>query len=134
MSHTASGTFDVKLTPDKDGSPFGDPNWGHLWIDKQFFGDLQGTSKGQMLSIRTATKGSAGYVAMERVEAELKGRSGTFYLQHSGTMSGGAQHLSLSVVPDSGSGQLLGLSGNMKIIIEDGKHRYSFAYSLPDPD
>jgi hypothetical protein len=101
-------------------------------IDKQFHGDLQGTSKGQMLTAGTAVKGSAGYVAIERVNGTLRGRSGTFILQHTGTMTRGTPQLSVTVVPDSGTDQLVGLTGTMNIVIApDGKHSYDFAYALP---
>src|SRR5271165_4091355 len=98
-------------------------------IDKQFHGDLEGTSKGEMLGAMTEVKGSAGYVAIERVTGTLNGRSGTFVLQHSGTMTRGTQHMTITVVPDSGTGGLAGISGSMTIIIkEGGKHFYEFEY------
>jgi hypothetical protein len=95
-------------------------------------GDLEATSKGQMLTAGTPAKGSAGYVAIERVSGTLHGRTGTFILQHSGTMTRGALQLSITVVPDSGTGQLTGLTGKMDIQITDGKHSYDVAYTLPD--
>ena len=101
-------------------------------IDKQFHGDLEGTSQGQMLSAGTSTKGSAGYVAIERIAGTLHGRAGTFVLQHSGTMTRGAPELSVTVVPDSGTGQLVGLSGKLNIKIADGKHSYEFDYALTE--
>jgi hypothetical protein len=100
-------------------------------IDKQFHGDLEATSKGQMLTAGTEVQGSAGYVAIERVSGTLGGRSGTFALQHSGTMTRGEPQLSITVVPDSGTGQLVGLAGTMLITIADGKHSYGFDYTLP---
>lgn len=127
MTH-ASGTFEVKLTPQGDKS--GDASLGRMTIDKQFHGDLEGTSKGEMLTVGTAVKGSAGYVAIERVAGTLQGRSGSFALQHSGTMMRGAPQLTISVVPDSGTGQLASLAGTMTIQITDGKHSYRFAYTL----
>src|SRR6202167_6102221 len=100
----ASGAFDVKLTP--QAAEAGDAGLGRMTIDKQFHGDLEGTSKGFMLSSAAAVvKGSGGYVAMERVTGTLKGRTGSFVLQHSGTMNRGAPQLSVTVVPDSGTGQ-----------------------------
>lgn len=124
---SASGTFDVKLTPvEASGSPI-----GAMLIDKTFHGDLEGKSLGQMLAVRTAVSGSAGYVAMERVDGTLDGRRGTFALQHSGTMDKGAQSLSVTVVPDSGTADLAGLTGTMNIAIEGGRHEYTFRYSLP---
>ncbi len=126
----ATGTFKVKLTPQPadahaDGKPL-----GRLTIDKEFQGDLTATSVGQMLSAMTAVKGSAGYVALERVTGTLDGRSGTFVLQHSGTMNRGAESLSLGVVPDSGTDGLEGLHGSMQIIIEGGVHSYVFDYEV----
>jgi hypothetical protein len=104
-------------------------------LDKQFHGDLEATSKGQMLAAGTAVQGSAGYVAMERVTGTLNGRSGTFVLQHSGTMNRGAPHLTLTVVPDSGTGELEGLAGSMTIDRAEGKHSYGFEYTLgPEGD
>jgi hypothetical protein len=105
---------------------------GRMTIDKQFHGDLEATSKGQMLTAMTETKGSAGYVAVERVTGRLHGRSGTFALQHSGTMTRGVPQLTITVVPDSGTGQLVGLTGKMMINITDGKHSYDFEYTLPE--
>lgn len=126
---TASGTFDVKLTPQDDKSE--DTLLGRMTIDKQFHGDLDATSKGQMLTAMTATKGSAGYVAIEKVSGTLHERKGTFVLQHTGTMTRGEPGLSVTVVPDSATGELLGLTGKMTIKIEDGKHYYEFQYTLP---
>ncbi len=128
MSH-ATGPFDVKLTPQDDKL---DPTLARMIIDKQFHGDLEATSKGTMLSAGTAVKGSAGYVAIELVTGTLRGRTGTFVLQHSATMNRGVPSLSITVVPDSGTGQLVGLTGTMNIIIADGKHSYDFSYTLPE--
>jgi len=130
MSRHASGTFDVKLSPQALSDPGADPALGRMSIDKQFYGDLEGTSKGEMLSAGTAVKGSAGYVAIERVSGTLHGRSGAFVLQHSGTMTRGAPQLTITVVPDSGTDQLVGLAGTMSIKISDGKHSYEFEYTL----
>jgi len=127
----ASGTFEVKLTPQPADDYADGAALGRLSIDKQFYGDLEATSKGQMLTGVTDVKGSAGYVAIERVSGTLAGRSGTFVLQHSGTMTRGAPHLTITVVPDSGTDQLVGLSGTMMIDIADGKHSYGFEYTLP---
>jgi Protein of unknown function (DUF3224) len=132
MKH-ASGTFEVKLTPQADDQ-VGDPTVGRMSIEKLFQGDLEGTSKGQMLAVMTEVKGSAGYVAMERVSGTLGGRSGTFALQHSGTMTRGEAQLTVTVVPDSGTGQLAGLSGKMSINIADGQHSYEFDYTLAGVD
>jgi hypothetical protein len=132
VTSRASGTFDVKLIPQEDESG-ADAGLGRMSIDKQFHGDLEGTSKGFMLSsAATVVKGSGGYVAMERVTGTLKGRTGSFVLQHSGTMTRGTPHLSVTVVPDSGTGQLEGVTGAMTIKIDEGKHSYEFDYLLPE--
>jgi hypothetical protein len=131
MTQRASGPFDVKLTPLAPEAGMEGTDIGRMVFDKKFHGDLQATSQGQMLSIRNMTLGSGGYVAMERVTGTLHGRAGTFALQHSGTMTRGEPHLDLTVVPDSGTGELTGLTGAMKIIIADGKHSYEFDYTLP---
>lgn len=132
--NNAHGTFDVKLAPQTPSDP-SEGAVGRMTIDKQFQGDLMASSKGEMLAIMSSTvKGSAGYVAMEKVTGALQGRQGTFALQHSGTMNRGAQSLTLTVVPDTGTGDLAGLSGAMKIIITDGKHFYDFDYTItPTP-
>ena len=127
----ANGTFEVKVTPQTAEDNSQDAMLGRMSLDKQFHGDLQGASKGQMLTAGTAVKGSAGYVAMERVSGVLHGRSGTFILQHTGTMTRGALQLSITVVPDSGTDQLIGLAGTMTITVADGKHSYEFTYTLP---
>lgn len=128
----ATGTFEVKLTPQPSEEKTDDNTLGRMTIEKQIHGDLEATSKGQMLTAGTPVKGSAGYVAIERVSGTLHGRAGTFTLQHTGTMNRGAFQLSITVVPDSGTGQFTGLTGKMDIKIADGKHSYDFAYSLPD--
>ena len=130
MSQRATGAFDVKVVPQKPDTQIARAaNLGRLTIDKRFHGDLEGISKGEMLAAHTETKGSAGYVAMERVTGTLKGRSGSFVLQHSGTMARGAQSASISVVPDSGTGELRGLSGKMVInVTADGAHSYEFEF------
>lgn len=133
MTAHASGTFEVKVNAQKaDNKEAESAGLSRLSLDKQFHGDLEGTSKGEMLSMITEVKGSAGYVAIERVSGTLQGRSGTFVLQHSGTMTRGTPQLSVTVVPDSGTGQLVGLAGKMAIKIENGKHFYEFAYTLPE--
>jgi hypothetical protein len=125
----AIGTFDVKVTSQAAGDG-ADADVGRMTLDKQFHGDLEGTSKGVMLAASTSVKGSAGYVAMEKVTGTLKGRNGSFVLQHSGTMTRGVPQLMVRVVPDSGTGQLVGLAGTMTIKIADGKHSYDFEYTL----
>jgi uncharacterized glyoxalase superfamily protein PhnB len=103
---------------------------GRFSLDKRFHGDLDGVSKGEMLSAGTSVKDSAGYVAIERVSGELHGRTGTFALQHFGVMTRGAPSLTLTVVPDSGTGELTGLAGRMAILIEGGNHSYAFDYAI----
>jgi hypothetical protein len=132
MMH-AHGTFDVKLTPqpsqdDTEGSTI----LGRMLIEKQFHGDLEGVSKGQMLTGMTEVKGSGVYVAIEQVKGTLQGRSGSFILHHLGVMLRGAPQLNVSVVQDSGTGALTGIEGTMTIIITDGKHSYDFDYTLPE--
>ncbi len=129
MTTRASGTFEVRLSPQVDGEEAG-ASLGRLLIDKSFGGDLEATSKGQMLAFRSGVEGSAGYVALERVEGTLSGRAGSFVLQHSGTMERGAQSLSITVVPDSGAGELAGLAGRMNIAFAEGRHSYEFDYTL----
>ena len=126
----AAGTFEVKLAPQSLADSQADPLLGRLAIDKQFSGDLQGTSKGEMLSARTAIDNSAGYVAIERVTGTLSGKKGSFVLQHSGTMTRGEQRLEITVVPDSGTGELVGLTGTMSIKIDGKKHSYELTYSI----
>lgn len=132
MTHHASGTFEVKLNPLPLDDKAADSTLARFSIDKQFHGALEGASKGEMLSAGTAVKGSAGYVAMEHVSGTLDGRTGAFALQHTGVMNRGAAQLSVTVVPDSGTGQLAGLSGKMNILIDAGKHSYDFEYTLPE--
>ena len=126
MTMHASGEFEVKLNPLAGY----DAAVGRMSIDKQFLGDLQATSKGEMLAVSGDVEGSAGYVAMERVSGALHGRAGTFALQHTGVMTRGEPGLTVTVVPDSGTDQLVGLAGKMDIIIADGKHLYEFEYTL----
>jgi hypothetical protein len=125
------GAFEVRLTPQSLEALAQEPTLGVLSIDKRFFGDLDAHSTGVMLSAGTGVDGSAGYVAIERVSGTLQGRSGSFVLQHSGTMNRGAPELTIAVVPDSGTEQLAGLAGSMTIAIVDGKHSYDFSYTLP---
>jgi hypothetical protein len=127
----ASGSFDVKLvpqgTPDKaEGSTL-----ARMSLDKQYHGGLEATAKGEMLTAGTDVQGSAGYVAIERITGSLNGRTGSFVLQHSGTLTRGAPVQNITVVPDSGSGQLVGITGTLMVIIEGGKHSYEFEYALP---
>ena len=126
-----TGSFDIKLNP-IEGYAKGKHGvqLSRMSLDKTFHGELEATSKGEMLSAMTPIKGSAGYVAIEQVNGSLSGKSGSFVLQHFGTMKRGADRLILEVVPDSGTGELEGLTGSMAINIEDGKHEYIFEYEL----
>lgn len=131
MTRHVEGTFDVKNTPlAADDATTGTPI-GRFGLDKQFHGDLDATSKGEMLSAGDPAKGAAGYVAIEHVTGTLNGHKGAFALQHFGTMEGGSFKLSVAVVPGSGSGELAGLAGTMTITIAAGKHSYTFDYALP---
>ncbi|ODU76048.1 MAG: hypothetical protein BGP10_10895 [Rhodanobacter sp. 68-29] len=129
MTMQATGTFTVKLEPQSPAHA--DSGLGRMGIDKQFSGDLEAHSLGEMLAFRSAVDGSAGYVAMERVTGTLHGRRGAFVLQHSGTMDRGTPTLTVLVVPDSGTDELAGLTGALAIHIDaQGGHSYSFDYSL----
>jgi len=128
MTQHATGTFEVKLTPQDDKSA--DKSLGRMTIEKQWHGDLEGTSSGQMLTGGDVTKGSAGYVAIEKVAGMLTGRKGSFILQHSATMTAGKGDVTITVVPDSGTDELRGISGKLMIKIENGKHFYDFEYAI----
>jgi len=130
MPTRAAGPFEVKLTPVPLAHAEQDPALARMKIDKQFRGDLEAVSLGEMLSAGSPAKGSAGYVALERVTGTLHGRTGSFVLQHTATMDRGAASLSITVVPGSGTGELLGLAGAMNIVIEGGRHSYEFDYTL----
>ncbi|MCU1294664.1 MAG: hypothetical protein JWP08_3514 [Bryobacterales bacterium] len=132
MTMRAKGEFDVKLAPLPLDDQSADPTLGRLSINKQFHGDLEATSKGEMLSAGSGVKGSAGYVAIERVTGSLHGRTGSFVLQHSGSMNRGLSQLSIAVVADSGTGDFAGLEGKMMIDIADGKHSYDFEYKFSE--
>jgi hypothetical protein len=133
MATKASGTFDVKMSPQPQDDKVGDPTVGRMSLEKTFHGDLEGTSKGQMLTGGTDVEGSGVYVAIERVTGTLRGRRGTFALHHTGVMTRGTPQLTITVVPDSGTGELVGLAGKLGITIADGKHSYDFEYTLPNP-
>jgi hypothetical protein len=127
----ASGPFEVKLVPQPAALGIEPANLGRQTLDKQFHGELEATSLGEMLSAMGEVQGSAGYVAIERVTGTLHGKRGSFVLQHAGTMDRGVPQLSITVVPDSGTDALTGLTGSMRIQIEQGKHFYVFEYTLP---
>jgi hypothetical protein len=127
----ASGSFDVSVTPLANADVSSDPLLGRFLLIKKFSGDLDASARGHMLSAGTATKGSAGYVAIDHITGTLQGRKGSFVLQHSGSMKRGAPTLSVMVVPDSGTGELTGITGTLSINIVEGKHFYDFLYSIP---
>jgi len=129
----ATGEFDVKMLPQAEDKA-GGSTLGRLTLEKAFRGALEGTGRGEMLTAMTDVKGSAAYVAVERVTGVLEGRRGTFALVHRGTMTRGAQALEIAIVPDSGTGELAGIEGTLAIDIRDRKHYYTLRYRLPgDP-
>ena len=131
MTERATGPFDVKITPQSEDKAEG-AALGRMSLDKTFHGDLTATSRGEMLTAMGTVQGSAVYVAIERVKGSLHGRTGTFALAHKGTMTRGTQHLTIDIVPDSGTDQLTGITGSMTIRIEaGGKHFYELSYTLP---
>jgi hypothetical protein len=128
MSRRAAGAFEVKMTREPEGE---ESAIGRFALDKNYHGALEATSRGQMLSAGAVDKGSAGYVAIEIVRGTLDGRSGSFALQHGGTMMRGSARLTIDVVPDSGTDELEGLTGAMTIRVENGRHEYELDYALP---
>jgi hypothetical protein len=128
----ASGSFEVKLAPQAPDGKHEGTTLGRMSLEKQYHGDLEATARGEMLTAMTGVKGSGSYVAIERVKGALHGRSGSFVLQHIGTMTRGEPQLSISVVPDSGAGRLVGIAGRMTITIAEGKHSYQLTYTLPE--
>jgi len=129
MTQHATGTFEVKLTPQDDKT--GDSSMGRMAFEKQWQGELQGSSTGQMLTGGDVKTGSAGYVAMEKFTGSVKGRKGTLIFQHSAAMASGKGDLTITVVPSSGTDELKGITGKLTIKIENGKHFYDFEYALP---
>lgn len=127
----ASGSFEVKVQPLANADVSADPMLGRFLLTKTFTGDLDASALGHMLSAGTCVKGSAAYVAIDQVNGSLGGRKGGFVLQHSGSMKRGAPTLSVMVVPDSGTGELEGITGTLSINIVGGKHFYDFLYSFP---
>ena len=127
----ASGSFEVSMQPLANAEVSADPLLGRFLLTKKFSGDLDASARGHMLSAGTQVVGSAGYVAIDQVTGSLDGRKGSFVLQHSGSMKRGSPTLSVMVVPDSGTGELTGLTGTLNINIVEGKHFYDFLYSIP---
>jgi hypothetical protein len=120
------------VTPQAAEESVGDPSVGRMSLYKQFHGDLQAVARGQMLATMGEVKGSAAYVAIDRVTGSLHGRDGGFSIQHCGVMDRGVPQLSITIVPDSGAGELAGITGTMGIRIEDGQHFYDLEYELPE--
>ena len=131
MSAIAKGSFTVEMKPQSEPDSSDGVSLGRMSLDKRFEGDLVATGRGAMLTALTPVKGSAGYVAIERVSGTLHGRSGAFVFQHTGIMDRGSQQLSITVVPGSGTDALVGIAGTFKLTIVEGKHLYEFEYSLP---
>ena len=131
MTHIAKGSFNVQIQPQGEPSAADGVSLGRMSLDKTFEGDFAGTGRGEMLTAMTAVQGSAGYVAIERVSGILNGRRGSFVMQHGGTMTRGAPQLAISIVPDSGTGELAGIAGVFKLRQAEGKHFYEIEYTLP---
>jgi len=130
--HTAKGTFEVTITPQPHQDGVGDAAVGRMALAKIFAGEFSGTGNGQMLAYRSSVPGSAGYVAMEKVQGVMNGRTGSFIMQHNGTMNRGEPQLTISIVADSGTDGLAGIAGEMLLNIDQGKHYYEFRYTLPE--
>jgi len=128
----AKGTFEVTITPQPHQDGVGDVSVGRFAITKVFSGEMNGTANGQMLAYRSTVSGSAGYVAMEKVQGTLNGLQGSFIMQHNGSMNRGEPQLSIKIVADSGTDALTGISGEMLLNIDQGKHFYEFRYTLPE--
>nr|WP_295776476.1 DUF3224 domain-containing protein [Rhodoferax sp.] len=131
QQHIITGNFDVKFTPQAAAPAIEAAKLGRQTLDKTFHGDLSAHSLGEMLAAMTEVKGSAGYVALERVTGTLMGRQGSFVLMHTGVMNRGTPQLTVQVVPDSGTDELVGLVGQMDIQINAGQHVYTFDFTLP---
>jgi hypothetical protein len=131
MNGEARGSFEVKMTPASEERFPDGTSLGRYTLAKEIHGDLEATSRGEMLGGGTPVEGSAGYVAMERVKGSLHGRRGSFLLQHVGKMSkAGGYEMNIAVVPDSGTGELVGLAGRFEILLAGGRHDYRFEYSI----
>ena len=131
MAAHATGTFNVQMTPQASDDKTSGSTLGRLALAKQFHGDIEGDSTGEMLTAMTPVQGSAGYVAIERVTGLLHGKAGTFVLLHRGLMQAGKFDLGITIVPDSADGDLTGLAGTLAITVVDGKHSYDLEYTLP---
>ncbi len=126
-----TGTFEISMKAEPPYDTVDGVNLGRASFDKRFSGPLQATSVVQMLSARTPVENSAGYVAVERIVGMLEGRSGSFVVLQTGLMNRGEQSLTITIVPDSGTGELAGISGKMNIRIVDRQHHYELEYALP---
>lgn len=131
MTHRATGTFDVKVSPQSLAAADREAGMGRMLLEKQYHGDLEASATGEMLTGMGTVKGSAGYVAIERVEGTLQGRRGSFLLQHTGTMTRNTPNLAVQVIPDSGTDGLAGIAGTLTIRILEGRHEYDLDYTLP---
>jgi hypothetical protein len=132
MANQAAGSFTVSMNPATPAVRHGRTTLGRMVLDKQYCGDLVATATGEMLTAVTDTQGSASYVAIEQVSGVLLGRTGSFVMHHTGTMAGGANRLSIAIVPDSGTEELAGIAGELTIKVVEGKHQYELAFSLPE--
>jgi hypothetical protein len=132
VNQQARGTFEVNLKPAVEPDASEGVTLGRMSIDKTFHGNMTGTGRGEMLSAMTSVEGSAGYVAIERVRCTRHGCKGSFIFQHTGIMNRGEQQLSIIVVPDSGTGELVGIAGCCRIDMVNGEHHYVFDYALPE--
>ena len=133
MSHRATGTFEVKVEPIPGESEGDRPSFPRFTLDKQYQGDLEGPSHGEMMTVNGTVEGSAAAVAIEHFSGSLHGKKGSFALVHSATMKRGGEYaMIIRVVPDSGTEQLSGLTGTLEIVIEGDKHLYNFDFSLPE--
>jgi hypothetical protein len=132
MTQHAKGTFDVNVQPLPADEKVPGLTVARFAWNKQWKGDFEGSSKGEMMASNSGDQGSGGYVAIEQVTGKLGNRAGSFTVVHKGTMKGGSFELAIDVVPDSATGQLAGLSGRVTIVIADGKHSYDIEYTLPD--
>lgn len=126
-----AGTFTIQMHPEPPYGTDGGVTLGRVRFEKQFSGPLTATSEVHMLAVRTATEGSAGYVASERIVGSVDGRAGSFVVMHTGVMDRGQSALSIVIVPDSGTGALAGIRGTMDIAVIEGEHRYTLRYTLP---
>lgn len=131
MTHRAAGSFTVSMTPAAPAARAGRTSLGRMLLDKVYRGELAATGKGEMLTAMTDTGGSASYVAIEQIDGVLLGRAGSFVVHHTGTMSGGVDRLAIAIVPDSGTGELTGIAGELRLQKVDGEHRYELLYTLP---